>query len=130
MTAPELHDPLTGQSIRFVEVAKDTGGERLTARVRLDPGGHVPLHVHARQDERVEVVSGSVVVEVRGKARHLGMGESIAVPRRHRHVVRNDGDGTAEFVLEVRPARHMEQAMRGLFFVLRRARPLLQRLKR
>jgi mannose-6-phosphate isomerase-like protein (cupin superfamily) len=130
VTAPDLHDPLTGQSISFVEVAEDTGGKRLTARVRLDPGGYVPLHVHARQDERVEVVSGSVLVEVRGKAQHLGVGEAIAVPRRHRHVVRNDGEGTAEFVLEVRPARHMEQAMRGFFFVLRQVRPLVQRLKR
>lgn len=26
MTRPDLHDPLTGQSITFVEVAEDTGG--------------------------------------------------------------------------------------------------------
>jgi mannose-6-phosphate isomerase-like protein (cupin superfamily) len=130
VTAPDLTDSLTGQSIRFLERSEDTGGERLTARVRLEPGGFVPLHVHVRQDERVEVLSGSVLVEVRGEALHLERGESVAVPRRHRHVVRNDGGGPAEFLLEVRPARHMEQAMRVLFFLLRRVRPLVERFRR
>jgi mannose-6-phosphate isomerase-like protein (cupin superfamily) len=130
VTAPDLTDSLTGQSITFIERAEDTGGERLTARVRLESGGFVPLHVHARQDERVEVVSGSVLVEVRGKAVHLEKGESVAVPRRHRHVVRNAGAGSTEFLLEVRPARHMEQAMRALFVLLRRVRPLVERFRR
>lgn len=127
MTATDLHDPLTGQTVSFVERPEDTGGERLTVRVRLGPGGHVPLHVHARPDERVEVVSGSVLVEIRGTAHHLGVGDTIAVPRRHRHVLRNDGTGPAEFMLEVRPPGHMEQAMRGTFFVLRQVRPLVRR---
>ena len=29
-------------------------------RSRLDPGGFVPRHLHLRQDERLEVLAGSV----------------------------------------------------------------------
>jgi quercetin dioxygenase-like cupin family protein len=120
----ELHDSLTGQHLRFLKTAHDTGGELLQVEVRLDPGGWVPRHAHARQDERVEVLAGSVTVGVSGRQKTLGVGETADVPRRKVHVVRNAGNGEARFLLEVRPARRMEQAMRGLFRVMRLMRPL------
>lgn len=125
----DLSDPVTGQHVTFLQRADETGGELLRARVTLDRGGRVPLHVHARQDETVKVVSGRVAVRVRRRERTLGPGEEISVPRRHRHVVRNVGSGEAEFLLDVRPARRMEQAMSGLFGVLRILRPILVRAR-
>lgn len=125
MTAEgDLWDPVTGQHITFLQRAKDTDGALLKARVRLDPHGSVPLHVHARQDERVEVVSGTIAVRVRRAERTLGPGDHVQVPRRHRHVVRNVGADMAEFILEVRLARRMEQTMSALFTALRILRPV------
>jgi quercetin dioxygenase-like cupin family protein len=125
VTADEhLHDALTGQHLTFLQSAQDTGGELLRLQVRLDPGGWVPRHVHARQDEHVEVVAGSLAIRVSGKDRTLAVGESADVPRRKVHVVRNAGEGEARFLLEVRPARRMEAAMRALFRVLGLLRPL------
>ena len=130
MTAGDhLDDMFTGQHLTFLQTGEDTGGELLQAEVRLDPGGWVPRHAHARQDERVKVLAGSMRVRVGGKDRTLGVGDSVDVPRRKVHVLRNAGPGDASFLLEVRPARRMELAMRGLFRILVVLRPFA-RLRR
>jgi len=119
-----LHDPATGQHLTFLQTAADTGGELLRVHVRLDPGGRVPRHAHVRQDERVEVLAGTVSLAVGRHARSLMPGDTADVPRRRVHVLRNTGDGEARFVLEVRPARRMEGTMRAIFRLSRLARPL------
>jgi hypothetical protein len=74
--------PLTGQHLQFRKTGKQTGGRLLEAEVLLDPGGHVPRHLHLRQDERVEVLEGSLSIQLGGKHRGLTKGESVEVPRR------------------------------------------------
>jgi quercetin dioxygenase-like cupin family protein len=106
--------------LTFLETGSDTDGTLLRVHVRLESGGRVPRHVHARQDERVEVLAGSVAVTFGNTTRTLRAGESIGVPRRKIHVVRNVGGDEARFLLEVRPARRMELAMRTLFAITRR----------
>lgn len=113
--AGHIHDPVTGQHVTFLKTSAQTDGELLQLEVRLDTGGWVPLHVHARQDESVRVLAGRLTVKVGGTERTLNVGDSIAVPRRKLHVVRNAGEGETRFLLEVRPARRMEAFMRGLF---------------
>lgn len=127
MNERTIRDPWHGQTVTFVTTASDSDGELLEAEVHLAPGGIVPRHVHMRQDERVRVAEGSLVVQVGGGDRVVNPGEAADVPRRRLHVVRNPGSVEARFVLEVRPARRMESAMRALFFVLRRLAWLLRR---
>lgn len=114
----EIHNPLTGEHLTFLKSGKETGGELLQAQVRLDPHGKVPIHAHARQDERVEVLDGTVAVRIGGQERTLATGDSAEVPRRKLHVIQNVGAGEARLLLEVRPARRMEGAMRGMFRVV------------
>ena len=73
--------------------------------------------------DRVKVLAGSVTVRVGGKDRTLGVGDTADVPRRKVHVLHNAGPGDASFLLEVRPARRMELAIRGLFRFLAVLRP-------
>ena len=108
----EISDPLTGQHLKFVQRAADTGGEFLHVEVRLSPGGYVPRHAHLRQDERVTVLSGEVAVKVGRREQVLHRGESAEVGRRHLHRVWNAGPVDARFLLDVRPARRMEGAIR------------------
>ncbi len=122
--AAHLHDALTGQHVTFLKTGAETGGELLQMEVRLDHDGWVPLHAHARQDETVEVLAGKLTVRVGGIERTLGVGDSVAVPRRKLHVVRNCGECETRFLLEVRPARRMESFMRGLFGVMKIFGPL------
>src|SRR3954468_21868058 len=107
-----IDDPFTGQRLSFVEIAGETDGRSLRAEVRLEPGGFVPRHLHIRQDERIEVLAGSIRYRTRGVDRIMAAGDSAAIPRRRVHRVRNAGSGEAVFVLDVRPARHIEQTMR------------------
>lgn len=72
----------------------------------------------------MEVIDGSITVRVGRSERALSVGDSADVPRRKLHVVRNVGDGEARFLLEVRPARRMEAAMRALFRALTPLTPL------
>jgi len=132
MTTPDrnIQDPLTGQHLTFLETAADTEGTSLRAEVRLEPGGFVPRHLHVRQDERLEVLAGAVRFRSRGEDRVLGPGDTSVITRRHIHRVANAGPGEARFVLEVHPARHIEQTMRSMFAIGRVLRPLARLRKR
>ena len=131
MTPPDrtIHDPLTGQRLTFLETKTDTDGSSLRAEVRLAPGGFVPRHLHLRQDECLEVLAGSVRFRTQGEDRVLAPGDTAVITRRHLHRVANAGPGEARFVLEVHPARHIEQTMRSMFAIGRVLRPLA-RLRR
>lgn len=124
-----IQDPLTGQHLTFLETAADTAGRWLRAEIRLEPGGFVPRHLHLRQDERLEVLAGSVRFRTRGEDRVLGPGDTSVIARRRLHRVANAGPGEARFVLEVHPARHIEQTMRSMFAIGRGLGPLA-RLRR
>ena len=124
-----IEDPLTGQRLTFLETAADTEGRSLRAEVRLEPGGFVPRHLHLRQDERLEVLAGSVRFRSRGEDRVLGPGDTSVITRRRLHRVGNAGPGETRFVLEVHPAHHIEQTMRSMFAIGRVLRPLA-RLRR
>jgi len=126
MTTPDrnIEDPLTGQHLTFLETAADTEGTSLRAEVRLEPGGFVPRHLHFRQDERLEVLAGAVRFRSRGEDRVLGPGDTSVITRRRIHRVANAGPSEARFVLEVHPARHIEQTMRSMFAIGRVLRPL------
>jgi quercetin dioxygenase-like cupin family protein len=127
VTERTIRDPWHKQSVTFVTTARSSGGEVLAAEVRLAPGGIVPRHLHLRQDERVEVAEGTLAVRVGHRDTIVNPGESIDVPRRTLHVIRNEGPAEARFLLQVRPARRMEAAMRALFFVFRGLARLLRR---
>jgi quercetin dioxygenase-like cupin family protein len=126
----QLYDPVSGQRLVFMKTGVETGGELLQVEVRLDPGGRVPRHVHLRQDERIEVVAGALVARVGGEDHQLRSGDSLDVHRRRVHVIRNAAEYETRFVLEVRPARHMELTMRSLFGVMRLLARILRRASR
>jgi quercetin dioxygenase-like cupin family protein len=119
-----IDDPLTRQRLRFLEVSGETQRRSLRAEVRLEPGGFVPRHLHLRQDERIEILAGSIRYRTRGEDRIMEPGAGATVPRRRFHRVSNAGPDEARFVLDVRPARHIEQTMRSMFAMGRLLRPL------
>lgn len=127
MGGATIHNPLSGQTLTFLATGRDTGGEVLAAEVHLAPGGRVPRHAHLRTDERVEVLEGAVTIRIGRREQTLGPGESVDVPRRKAHVLRNAGDGDARFHLEVRPARRTETLMRAVFAVSRMRARVLRR---
>jgi mannose-6-phosphate isomerase-like protein (cupin superfamily) len=115
-----LDNPISGERIIFRETAADTGGELLAIDLILSPGGHVPgAHVHPAQEERFEVVSGTMKFRLGRKKILAEAGDTVTVPAGSIHKFANAGDVPAHVRVEVRPALKMEQ----LFEMAKATRP-------
>jgi quercetin dioxygenase-like cupin family protein len=122
-----IDDPLTGQHLTFTDSGDDTRGTSVRAVVRLEPAGFVPRHLHLRQDEHLEVLTGSIRLRTGGKSRLLEAGDTATIQRRRMHRVANASDGDASFELEVYPAGRIEGTIRFTFAIGRTLYPLTKR---
>ena len=105
-----LTNPVSGETIEFVQTAADTDGELLAIDLTLTPDGRVPgTHVHPEQEERFEVRSGKMKFKLGLKTIIAGPGETVVVPPGKRHRFRNAGEEDAHVRVEVRPALRMEE---------------------
>jgi mannose-6-phosphate isomerase-like protein (cupin superfamily) len=105
----ELQDERFGERYVLLETAEETGGELVRIEDAVRPGpSRRPASAHPRQEERFEVVSGTLGLTVDGQERLLRSGESFVVPPGTRHLPRNAGEGELRFVAEIRPAGRFE----------------------
>src|SRR5438128_12081109 len=111
-----LENPVTGERLVFRRTTDDSGGAVLSFDYSLPAGGSVPLaHVHPRQEERFEIVSGRAKIRVGRRLRRAGAGESVVVPRGTVHRLWNDGEDELHAVVEFRPALRTEEGFEQLF---------------
>src|SRR5215212_1291624 len=76
-----LESPINGQRAIFRETAEDTGGELLSLDFFVAPGGFLGSeHLHPKQEERIEILSGTLRCRVSGRERSVAGREAIAVP--------------------------------------------------
>jgi quercetin dioxygenase-like cupin family protein len=105
-----IENPVSGERITFRKTAADTNGELLEIDLELAPDGHVPgKHVHPSQEERFEVISGSMKFKMGRKTVVAEAGDVVTVPAGVVHAFQNGGDETALVRVQVRPALKMEQ---------------------
>ncbi len=111
-----LENKVTGERIVFHKTSRETGGEAVVVECFVQPGGCVAAaHVHPDQDERFEILKGSVGFRV-GKTKLVaGPGERHLVAAGTPHQFWNAGDEEAHFVCEVRPALQFEQLIETMF---------------
>jgi quercetin dioxygenase-like cupin family protein len=84
---------------------EDSGGELHEMRASYAPASPFPpAHHHPAQDERFEVLEGTLTFLLDGDERQVGAGEVLEVPRGTVHQVRNAGDVPATAVWQTRPA--------------------------
>jgi quercetin dioxygenase-like cupin family protein len=105
--------------------------ERLVVLATYAPGGErPPSHRHPEQDERFEVLAGSLRVEIDGSVREYGEGESFEVPRGTAHRMANVGPVPARVSWTTSPAGHTLEWFRALDATQRRVegRPLARLL--
>jgi Cupin domain len=82
----------------------------------VKPDGFVAAaHVHPYQEERFEILDGSVGFMLGGKEFVAGPGEKLTVPAGTPHHFWNAGEEEARFVCEVRPALQFEQLIETMF---------------
>jgi quercetin dioxygenase-like cupin family protein len=103
-----VHDPARRQRYRFRQTAAGTGGELLEVEVWASRGANVPPHVHPSQEERFEVLAGTVTFWVDGKRTDATAGDSVTAPPGTVHAFANEGD-EAHLIAEVRPALDLQE---------------------
>src|SRR5262245_52143141 len=106
-----LENPASGERITIRRTAAETNGELLAIDLRLPAGRRVPagLHRHPLQEERFEVVEGTMRFRMGRRRIVAGPGEVVVVPAGVRHDFANAGDQEALVRVEVRPALRMER---------------------
>jgi quercetin dioxygenase-like cupin family protein len=90
----EIVNSVTGHRIAFRKTTRDTDGELLQMDWIGGTGWKAgPAHVHSFQQERFEVVSGTLGSYVAGTERTLRPGEEVVVPAGIAHTAWNAGEG-------------------------------------
>jgi quercetin dioxygenase-like cupin family protein len=111
-----LESPINGQRAVFQQTAEETGGELLRLDFFVAPGGFLGNeHLHPGQEERIEVLSGTLRCRIGGRERNVGAGEVIAVPPGTPHTLWNESQEEAHALVEYRPALRMETLFETLF---------------
>jgi mannose-6-phosphate isomerase-like protein (cupin superfamily) len=102
----------TGERFQLIRGPIETGGEFSEGHFDLRPGGHAPRpHVHPHQEERFEVLSGSLTALVGDEERVVSAGETLVVPPGTPHQPFNRGDVEMRSIARITPAGKL-----GLFF--------------
>jgi mannose-6-phosphate isomerase-like protein (cupin superfamily) len=111
-----IENPVTGERLVFHKTSRETGGQAVVVETFVQPNGFVAAaHVHPSQEERFEIVHGSVGFKVGGEKLVAGPGQRITVPAGTPHKFWNAGDDVAQFVCEIRPALQFEQLIETMF---------------
>ncbi len=98
----EIHGP-GGYRLRLIRTAAETGGALLEMEASYAEAGWLPpAHLHPAQDERFEVLDGSIRTIIAGTERSYGAGERFEVPAGTPHQVTSEGPARMRW--EVRPA--------------------------
>ena len=99
-----IENPITGERVTFLKTSQDTNGELLQIEWTVPPRWYVPEHVHPRQEECHEVLSGMLWSCVGGYEQTFSEGQRVVGPPRVPHAWRNPSDDKELRLLsEIRP---------------------------
>jgi quercetin dioxygenase-like cupin family protein len=110
-----------GERVRILTPGCATGGAYVEGTSVLPPGADAsPYHEHPKQDERLEVVSGTIMVRMGGRFKVAGPGSTVVIPRGKAHEVANVGREEAEVVWRFTPALRTDAFLRASIVAERR----------
>jgi quercetin dioxygenase-like cupin family protein len=111
-----IENAVTGERLVFRKTSAETNGEAVVLEAFLKPDAFVAAaHVHPSQEERFQVLRGTVGFKLGRKKILAGPGQRITVPAGTAHKFWNAGEEEAHFVCEVRPAMQFEQLIETMF---------------
>jgi mannose-6-phosphate isomerase-like protein (cupin superfamily) len=115
-----LENPSAGERLVFLRTAAETGGEVLEYELEFVPRGFaVRDHLHPLQEERHEVLEGSLGIVAAGQERILGPGDVEVVPVATQHRIFATGDTPIRVRFASRPALESEVLLETLFGLAR-----------
>jgi quercetin dioxygenase-like cupin family protein len=105
-----ITNPVTGQTIRFIQTSKDTDGTLLEMESTLAPYSTEPLpHFHPVQLEEFIIMQGSISVRINGKKKILQAGEKLTLFPNTHHSMWNHTGEKAVVNWKVQPALETEK---------------------
>lgn len=108
----QLLNPSSGDSYEFLQTSQETNGKYVAVKITLNTQGQqVPSHIHTFQDEKFEVLSGSLTIFSQGKKKILNAGESVLLPKHQAHNHYNESNAEVVFVQTVSPALDFEHLL-------------------
>jgi mannose-6-phosphate isomerase-like protein (cupin superfamily) len=111
-----IENPVTGERLVFRQTSRETGGEAVVIETFVRPNGFVAAaHVHPSQEERFQILRGSVGFKLGRKKLVAGPGQRLTVPAGTPHTFWNAGEEIAQFVCEIRPALQFESLIETMF---------------
>jgi quercetin dioxygenase-like cupin family protein len=109
----QIANPAIGMRGTILRTGGETDGELFEVEFLVEPGAWTaPDHIHLRQEERFEVISGSLRLRVNGREELLAPGSTRVLAPRTAHNLRNHGPGQVRFRLQLRPAMRIEGYLR------------------
>ena len=115
-----IESPVLGERAVFRKTAGDTHGELLQLEAIAKPGTSGPVeHIHLRQEERIEVISGVMHARVAGHEQRVEAGQSVVIPAGTPHTFHNAGQEDLHMSVEFRPALQTERFFETMFGLAR-----------
>ena len=118
----------TQDRVIVLKSAEDTAGAlfraEYIARVVTPPPRD---HIHTHQEERVEVLEGTLRCRVAGREYLLERGAAMVIPAGTPHAVWNDDRLGSRSIAEYRPAMNAEAMFRGYIVKENSSRPTTSR---
>jgi quercetin dioxygenase-like cupin family protein len=111
-----ITNPKTGQTIKFLQTAGDTGGRLLEMESSLR--GHStepPLHYHPYQEETFLVLNGQLTVRLNGRQKIYSAGDQFHVPKNTAHSMWNEAETPAVINWRISPALETEYFFENTF---------------
>ena len=93
----------TGNSLRILISAEETGGTMSMVETLVRPGSGPTYHSHAREDETFYVVSGTPEVWIDREIFRCEAGDRVFGPRNVFHTYRNVGNTDLKMILVYTP---------------------------
>jgi mannose-6-phosphate isomerase-like protein (cupin superfamily) len=101
--------PTTTFQSRFTNARELTNGQRSEGILTLEPNEKgPPEHIHTKQLEYFEVVSGELIVRVNGEDIRLKAGERTEISKSVRHTYFNDTDQKVVAIFGYEPALNIQ----------------------
>jgi quercetin dioxygenase-like cupin family protein len=111
-----IENRATEERLVFRRTSAETNGEALEYELTFRPQGFVVQeHLHPRQSERHEVISGELGLELPGGQQVLRAGDVVDVPAATPHRLYAVGSEPVHAVFELRPALRTEELLRSFF---------------
>jgi mannose-6-phosphate isomerase-like protein (cupin superfamily)/uncharacterized protein YndB with AHSA1/START domain len=111
-----LENAATGDRLVFLKTAAETKGAELEYDLTFVPKGFATQeHLHPTQEERHEVLEGTLGLVVAGRERRLGPGDVEVVPPRTPHRIFAIGEQAVRARFRLRPALRTDELLERLF---------------